>query len=231
MPNLLVIDTSSATCAVALSTSDTYSSRSSSVPRHAAQHILPMVSEVLLEADCPIAQLDGIAVMAGPGSFTGIRIGLGVAQGLSMANATPVLGLSSLAVAALAALTEASGPDIALVSEKARDDEVYFACYRRSQALGVELLGIEQVGLPGELILSDAAGRAADDWLLVGGGWQQREAIGAALQVTLPAQVSNPDCEIRQLATLAALRFAQGEAMAAELVTPNYVKESMQYSR
>lgn len=230
MPKILAIDTASTNCSVALSSAGAYSSRSNANARHAAQSILPMIEELLAESGCTLAQLDAIAVLAGPGSFTGIRIGIGIAQGLGMANATPVLPLSSLAVTAFGVLQGADASAV-IVCTKARDDEVYFGAYRRAEDAGVELLGTEQVGTPTELLLAPVSRELLDSTLLVGDGWQQRTALEQALALRIPEQIVEPAPEIRDLVALATLRFALGEGVLPEQATPNYVKESMQYSR
>lgn len=189
-----------------------------------------MIEELLAEAGCALAHVDAIAVLAGPGSFTGIRIGIGIAQGLGMANATPVLPLSSLAVAAFAALQH-SDATAALISLNARDDEVYFGAYRRAEESGVELLGSEQVGVTTELQLTSESRELASDSVYVGDGWETHLTLAQALNLPVPDAIIHPEFDIRELAELAILRFAKGEGVAPELAMPNYVKENMQYSR
>jgi tRNA threonylcarbamoyladenosine biosynthesis protein TsaB len=229
MPNLLAIDTASANCAVALAAADKVLFRSTSTARHAAQSVLPMIEDLLTEAAIGLPQLEAIAVLAGPGSFTGIRIGIGIAQGLGLANGTPVLPLSTLAVMAYSAL-QAMDAQEALVSVKARDEEVYFARYRRSSRQGVELSGQEQVAEPAALVLDSQSGTATN-FVLVGDGWERRDEMATALRLDIAdAAAVDPELNLSEFVQFALLRLALGEAVVAELATPNYVKENMLYA-
>ena len=95
--NLLAIDTVTDACSVALSgTGDTILERFQIESRGHSNLVLAMAEDVILEAGISRHDLNGIAFDSGPGSFTGIRIGLGVAQGLALAFDLPLLGVSSL---------------------------------------------------------------------------------------------------------------------------------------
>ena len=115
------------------------------------KNLLPLVAEVTQSAEIALKDLSAIAVMAGPGSFTGLRIGIGVAQALAMANRTPGIVLSNLAVLALAAVEVIEG-DTFFVALPAREGEFYFAVYVSDDVLGVRLLGKEQVASPDQLL-------------------------------------------------------------------------------
>src|SRR5260221_7649782 len=106
--NLLAIDTSTDFCSVAASRGSALFSRHERVGRRQAERVLDMVNEVLVEARIEIAQLQGIAYGAGPGSFTGLRIAAGVTQGLALARGIGVIGVGSLL-----ALSEEGGIDAA----------------------------------------------------------------------------------------------------------------------
>ena len=123
MNNILTIDTSSANCAVALMQGDVLLERVSEQQRQSAQRVLPMISELLLDAEIQLSDIDLIAVVAGPGSFTGVRIGVAVAQGLSLSAAIPAVPLSSLALSAMAAVSQGSF-DRVLVRDEAREGEL-----------------------------------------------------------------------------------------------------------
>ena len=90
---LLAIDTTSARCSAAILLDAKIHTRCSDRERQAAQLILPMIDDLMTSVDTALAELEGIAVAAGPGSFTGIRIGIGVAQGLGMSLSIPLLAL------------------------------------------------------------------------------------------------------------------------------------------
>jgi len=215
---------------VAVLRGDAFISKTLEATPHSAQRVLPLIADLLDQAQVQLGQIDAMAVMAGPGSFTGIRIGIGVAQGLSAAHNTPVLPLSCLAVKAFTAL-RLSGEACVLVSEMARDTEVYFAAYRQSAAAGVELLGAEQVVVPADIRLEPSHRALSSHWLIAGNGWQAADEIQRHLGINLQTPPLKPEFDSRDLCQLAALRFAQGQAVSAEQALPNYVKENMEYSR
>ncbi len=227
----LAIDTSSPKCSAAISIDDKIVSWTSDSDRQAAQLILPMVEELLEEAGSGLNELDGIAVAAGPGSFTGIRIGVGVAQGLGMSLAKPVLALSNLAIMAMATISKQNCDNV-LLSMNARNREVYFAAYCKSAAAGTVLLGQEQVCEPQYLPPLRGEDR---NWLGVGDGWDQAEEILRSLQLEtgnfqLVEDKSGSELNIRDMCELAKLRFQLGEGLAAEQVMPNYIKVQLDYS-
>lgn len=127
--NLLAIDTATEACSVALSsTGGVIVERYQIQNRGHSNLVLTMVEDVLLEAGISRHNLDGIAFDSGPGSFTGIRIGLGVAQGLALALDLPLLGVSSLM-----ALAEGSGGNAVLSAIDARMGEVYWGRLARDK--------------------------------------------------------------------------------------------------
>ena len=228
MKTLLTIDTSSPNCAVALQHSGVLLERVSAAERQSAQRILPMISELLAESGIAIADLDLIAVVAGPGSFTGVRIGVAVAQGLSLTASIPVVPLSSLALTAMAGL-EGNECEGVLVSEAAREGEVYFAAYLRSQVLGVERVGNEQVAPIAELDTLPE-GLVSRSWCLAGSAWQEKAAILDRLGCSTDSQPTMPTVTNSVIAALGLLRFDSGEAVDAAQLRPNYVKEQLDYS-
>src|SRR6266705_1993440 len=139
--NLLAIDTSTDFCSVAASRGSALFSRHERAGRRQAERVLDMVNEVLVEARIEIAQLQGIAYGAGPGSFTGLRIAAGVTQGLALARGIGVVGIGTLLALAEEAAEEAAGSRI-IACLDAHKDEVYHAAYRRAGA------GWEEVSAP-----------------------------------------------------------------------------------
>src|SRR5437763_17110229 len=104
--NLLAIDTSTDFCSVAASRGEALFSRHERAGQRQAETILGMVEEVLAEAGIEVAQIQGIAYGAGPGSFTGPRIAAGVTQGLALARSSRGNGGG-----ALLAWSEGAGKD------------------------------------------------------------------------------------------------------------------------
>ena len=102
------------------------------VPVTHSQRLLGAIELVLREAGCPIENLDGWAIALGPGSFTGLRIGVSTVKGLAFATGKPVTGVSTLD-----ALASQIGPTPYLISPilDARKKEVYTAFYRFENSL------------------------------------------------------------------------------------------------
>ena len=127
MNKLLSIETSAESCSVALSISGETLEKFEHAPRRHAELILPMVRSLLGEAEWTLGQLDGIAFGRGPGSFTSLRIGIGVVQGLAWGADLPVVPVSSLAAVAQAAVERGlpSGVCRICVAMDARMQEVY----------------------------------------------------------------------------------------------------------
>jgi tRNA threonylcarbamoyl adenosine modification protein YeaZ len=82
----------------------------SKLPREHTQRILPLVQDVLNESATRLTDLDALAFGRGPGSFTGVRIGIGIAQGLALGAELPMIGVSTLATMAQGAGAKPAQP-------------------------------------------------------------------------------------------------------------------------
>ena len=123
---ILAIDTALEACAVALLDSENNAVRAheqQTMARGHAEALMPMVSRVMKTAGLPFSALDRIAVTVGPGSFTGLRVGISAARGLGLAADKPVVGVTTLSAFAVPFLSEAGGPIISVID--ARHDHVY----------------------------------------------------------------------------------------------------------
>lgn len=125
---VLAIDTALAACSAAvLDTAQAalLASESLAMARGQAEALMPLIERVMVAADVGFASLDRIAVTIGPGSFTGLRVGISAARGLALAAAKPAVGLTTLSAYA-APLVAASGPHAVLSAIDARHDHAYF---------------------------------------------------------------------------------------------------------
>ncbi|MFT6075797.1 MAG: tRNA threonylcarbamoyl adenosine modification protein YeaZ [Yoonia sp.] len=93
-PTLLAFDTSAAHCAAALLCGGQVVTRVDEMAKGQAEHLMPMLEEMLAAADLTWADLDGIGVGIGPGNFTGVRISLGAARGLALGLGKPAIGVN-----------------------------------------------------------------------------------------------------------------------------------------
>jgi tRNA threonylcarbamoyl adenosine modification protein YeaZ len=92
----LAFDTSAAHCAAALLLDGQVVTRIDEMAKGQAEHLMPMLAEMLADAGLAWADLDGVGVGIGPGNFTGIRISVAAARGLSLGLGKPAIGVSSL---------------------------------------------------------------------------------------------------------------------------------------
>jgi tRNA threonylcarbamoyladenosine biosynthesis protein TsaB len=125
---ILAIDTALDACAVAVLDTDAgrlIATESQPMKRGHAEALMPMIGRVMQQSGVPFAALDRIAVTTGPGSFTGLRVGLSAARGIALAAAKPVVGLTTLSAYAAPVVSEGGEPAV-ISAIDARHDQVYF---------------------------------------------------------------------------------------------------------
>jgi tRNA threonylcarbamoyladenosine biosynthesis protein TsaB len=124
---ILAIDTALDACAAAVldtGTSKVIAMESQAMKRGHAEALMPLIARVMKETGIPFAALDRVAVTSGPGSFTGLRVGLSAARGIGLAAGKPVVGLTTLSAYAAPIVSEgAEQPVISAID--ARHDHVY----------------------------------------------------------------------------------------------------------
>ena len=181
---ILAIETATEACSVALVDGDRRLQRRETGSRIHARVLLPWIAELLAEAGLTHADLDGIAVDRGPGGFTSIRLGVGVAQGIGLAH-----DLAARPVSSLAALAHAARPPgfsgRLLAALDARMGEVYAGWFSFENER-MRTIGKEMLCAPGELAALDdrpflAAGNAFSSY-----GTELAAALGRGLQHELP---------------------------------------------
>jgi len=125
---ILAIDTALDACSAAVldtRASRTIATESQSMKRGHAEALMPQIGRVMKESGLPFAALDRVEVTTGPGSFTGLRVGLSAARGIGLAAGKPVVGLTTLSAYAAPIVSE-NGEHPILVAIDARHDQVYF---------------------------------------------------------------------------------------------------------
>ncbi len=158
---VLALDTATQACSVALLDGGRLIGRHEEVSKSHAQRILGMIDSVLAEAAMPLSMLDGIAASVGPGSFTGVRISVAVAQGLAFGAGLRVVPVTTLEALAFAAMR--GGARHALACLDARMGEVYWGCFRADADRGVIAIGPARVGPPGTVTLPLTEGPGATE--------------------------------------------------------------------
>ncbi|MEN0108344.1 MAG: tRNA (adenosine(37)-N6)-threonylcarbamoyltransferase complex dimerization subunit type 1 TsaB [Pseudomonas sp.] len=219
MSTLLALDTATEACSVALLHDGKVLSHYEVIPRLHAQRLLPMIKDLLAEGGIALSAVDGIAFGRGPGAFTGVRIAIGVVQGLAFALDRPVVPVSNLAVLAQRALREHGAQQVASAID-ARMDEVYWGCYRAEQG-EMRLAGIEAVLPPEQALLPrDASG----DWFGAGTGWG---TFAARIPVPVVGQDPAMLPHALDLLSLAQFAWARGEALPADQAQPVYLRDQV----
>jgi tRNA threonylcarbamoyladenosine biosynthesis protein TsaB len=129
---ILAIETATEVCSAALVDRDTVLAlRSLHEKNIHSERLLSLIDELFAETKKPLSSIDGIAVSFGPGSFTGLRIGLSAAKGLALALNLPLLAVPTLdGIAEAFRMSGRSGPFCAMIG--AKREEAFYAFYRIS---------------------------------------------------------------------------------------------------
>jgi len=208
---ILAFDTSTEWCSVAVGDGDEWHARDERAGQTHSERLLPMVRAALAEAGWALTDLDGIAFGAGPGSFTGIRIGCGVAQGLGLGANLPVVPVPTLA-----ALAAASGRRRVLACLDARMREVYVAAYVHRHGTWSE------VSAPAVLPPAAVTLPADGGWYGAGGGFAAYPGLAAQLGLVATDASIRPDAAT--IGRLALPRLAAGQGTPAADALPLYVR-------
>lgn len=215
---LLIIDTATEKCSVALALPERFLERTSLVPRAHGELVLPMVQELLNEAAIALDDLDAIGYGRGPGAFTGVRIAVGVVQGLAYGAGLPTIGVSNLAAVAQQA---AQPGERVLVCMDARMGQVYWAGFELPPGERcVRAVTAEQVGAPETVEVA---------------GYQRYVGTGFGAYEALRQCVSNDAAPVhpaalpgaREIAELALQAWRAGHAMPAQQAAPVYVRDQV----
>ena len=221
MTTILGLDTATEACSVALWRDGALVRRFENVGRHHSEKLLPMVHSVLGEASCSLAEIDAFACGVGPGSFVGVRVGVGVVKGMALALDRPCIAVSSLEL--LARGVELNVGDTVAVAIDARMSELYFAAYRRGIDDQLECIEAPRVCPPDALPLSVAQATA------VGTGWAaypQALACGAVRRADLGADADLPDIAVGM--AVAADRVSSGvDLISAAELEPVYLRNQI----
>ena len=177
--------------------------------RH-SERVLPMLEQLFAMKNIAALQLDAVAFGAGPGSFTGLRIASGVAQGIAFARGIPAIGISTLE-----ALAEESGAPRVAACLDARMHEVYFSALEKSGNRWREVIPA-LCAAPADLPKPPGEG-----WIGCGNGYAAYGPLG------LTAVNSEIHPSAVAVARLAAPRLSAGEGVDAALAVPVYVREKV----
>jgi tRNA threonylcarbamoyladenosine biosynthesis protein TsaB len=215
--HILALDTSTEWCTAALWRDGVVVFREEDAGQRHSELILPMVAALLSESGVELGGLDGIAFGAGPGSFTGLRIACGVAQGMAFGAGLRLVGVSTLE-----SLAQGCGAPRVIAALDARMSEIYHAAYVREDEAW-RALSLPLLCKPGEAPPVDGA-----DWTGCGSGFAvHREALAARYSRNLGDVRAQRVPHARDMAQLAAQMFARGEGVPPALAAPLYVRDKV----
>jgi tRNA threonylcarbamoyladenosine biosynthesis protein TsaB len=211
---ILALETSTEYCSVALWQDGAVTERSELVGQKHSELLMEMIDVVLQGSALKIQDINGIGFGKGPGSFTGVRIACGVAQGLALGVDVNVAGICTLE-----ALAQASGHDKVIAALDARMNEIYLAAYEKCAA------GWKVVIEPCLCKAEAAPVVEGEAWFGVGSGFTdplkshyEKQLIGVDAGAAPAASA---------IAQLAAIEFANGRSVDAALALPLYLRDKV----
>jgi len=216
--NILSLETSSEWCSAALWRDGNVLAQEELAAQRHSELILPMIDALLRDAGLTLEDFDAIAFGAGPGSFTGLRIACGVAQGLAFAT-----GVAVACVSTLLAVAQRSGAQRALACFDARMGELYCGAFERdaSSARSWRVVHPPQLCVP-----ATAPELNTEGWVGVGSGFAVH---GAALAERYAGRLSETRAELHphaeDIAALAADLVRSGLTVAPEDARPIYLRD------
>lgn len=209
--NLAAFETSTEWCSVALWRDGEVRALERRAGNRHGELALPMLASLLAGARLDMQAVEAVAFGAGPGSFTGLRIACGIAQGIAFARGLPLCGVSSLE-----AMAEELGTPRVVASLDARMGEVYYAALEKTQA------GRWREVVPAQCVAPARAPRPpGEGWVACGSGFAAYGDLGFA--------AVHPEIHpgAAAVARLAAPRLAAGEGVDAARAAPLYLRDKV----
>ena len=233
MASILSIDTSGTSCSVAIGVGDKQLIRRTDTPREHVRLVLPMVDELLAEAGITLSALDAIAFTHGPGSFTGLRIGFGVVQGLAFGAEIPVIALSSLQVMVQRAmrLHGLTSKCIIIPAIDARMSELYWGMYEPGSGLATTcapdaLCPQQEIPLPLFDMPCDIA------FIGIGDGWQYQPELRRDNEIIKPSAIyEDVEPSAEDILVLAFAALEQGQVSGIESIEPVYLRNTISWKK
>ncbi len=210
---ILAIETSAAACSLAVCTDQKIFSLHEVIPMEQSRQILSLIDKLLSEAGIALSQLEAIAVGQGPGSFTGIRVAVSVAQGLAFSLSLPVVGLSSLAILAQGAYLQHGWKKIAVAID-AGMGEIYWAAFHVSVKGRLTTVVEDVLCLPEQVVVLEG-----EDWFGVGNAWADGRIPMAPCQVD-----ANSIPNASAMMALADYLITEGKFCDASAILPVYLR-------
>jgi len=211
--NILAIDTCTDVASLTLYSSGVKTSRKVFNIAKSSGHILKLCDEVFSEADTKLSEVDFIAYTKGPGAFTGVRMCIGVVQGLSLACNIPTLGFSTLELLGFRASKKFNTKKVATAID-ARMGEVYWAVYLEGIVKSERICKPEQVD------------KLSAEFVGVGSGWKiYKDSLIKASEIKCVEPEFYPDSS--DLVDLSILSIDLGKKVTHELPQPTYLRNNV----
>ncbi len=230
--NYLAIDASTEACSVALQFNGNITSEFEICPQSHSLLLLPMIDRLLKAANCQLSQLDGLIYGQGPGSFTGVRIGIGVAQGLAFSADLAVVGVSTLQNMAQLAFQKHQVTKV-ISTIDARMSEVYNGYFELDESGIMQPMLAESV-LPPEKLAEHLA-KFTQQAYGVGTGWDAYQGALSSLKTnTLQQGSASPEIlfpHAEATLLIGEQLFAQGLGVSAEHAQPVYVRDTVSWKK
>lgn len=220
---LLALDTSSLACSVALQVEDRLAWRHEEQAREHTRILVPMIEDALAEAGVKTADLDGIVLGNGPGSFIGMRIGTSVAQGLAHGVGLRIAPVSSMLAVAAQVIADEGAKAVA-VCQDAHMNEVYLGLYAAGRDGIPDLVGAERIhdlAVITELELEPGRFTAA------GFGWQRYPALLQTNRPLLAGVNGTGHPSARYLLAAGRALAESGAAIDPQDVVPAYLRQTV----
>ena len=211
--NILAIDTCTDVASVTLYSSGVKTSRMVYDIAKSSGYILNLCDEVFSEAETKLSEVDFIAYTKGPGAFTGVRMCIGVVQGLSLACNIPTLGFSTLELLGYRASKKFNTQKVATAID-ARMGEVYWAVYLEGIVKSERICKPEQVD------------KLSAEFVGVGSGWKiYKDSLIKASEIKCVEPEFYPDSS--DLVDLSILSIDLGKKVTHELPQPTYLRNNV----
>ena len=227
--NVLCVDTSTEACSVAVLCStdkeQVISDHFMLAPREHTQKILPTVAKVLQQSGLALSEIDVVAYGRGPGSFTGVRIGISIAQGLAYGIDKPMVDISTLHAMAQQAYKTEQITDVYAAID-ARMGEVYFAHYQLENDLMV-LVNEEVVIKPGDLLTLEL--KVEENAVLVGSGWDTYPELVEYFKDAAKLDIEFPSSKYMLDQVVSCVE--NGATVAPESATPVYLRDKVTWKK
>ena len=210
---ILAVNSSDDMLSVALNLDGQIDAKNEQAARNHNRSVLVLINQLLAEAGIGLNQIDGMAFGEGPGSFTGLRIAAGVAQGIAFGVDVPVIPVSCMA-----AIAQKQEPDKIVTALDAKRGKISWASYIRDKEGLASLQGAEKFTDILELRIT------GNEWHGAGSGWDMHAPVLLAQnEHCVVGWIANQIPQASEIAILAANYFERGLGKDAHLAIPRYI--------